>query len=238
MSRAQITATLSAGVFCLGAAAAAPVTCLIAVSWMAPLLFLSVIALRLCALASPRTEAPAQPLSDDALPVYTLLIPLYQEADSLPGLTAAIEALDYPAHKIDAKLIIEADDSQTLEAAARLKLDNRFQIIAVPPAEPRTKPKALNVALAFARGQLVTIYDAEDWPDPQQLRQAAAILMREPGIACVQAPLNIYNSADNRLTRSFALEYAIHFHVWLPALIRWGLPVPLGGTSNHFRTLM
>jgi cellulose synthase/poly-beta-1,6-N-acetylglucosamine synthase-like glycosyltransferase len=37
------------------------------------------------------------------------------------------------------------------------------------------------------------------------------------------------------LPDQFALEYAVLFEVFLPALARWGLPFPLGGTSNHFR---
>jgi cellulose synthase/poly-beta-1,6-N-acetylglucosamine synthase-like glycosyltransferase len=34
----------------------------------------------------------------------------------------------------------------------------------------------------------------------------------------------------------FALDYALWFDVLLPGLDRIGMPMPLGGTSNHFRT--
>ncbi len=106
----------------------------------------------------------------------------------------------------------------------------------MPEAAPRTKPKALNFALQFARGEFVVIYDAEDRPCPQQLREAlAAFHAGPPNLACVQARLNFYNASENWLTRQFAIEYAALFDGLLPAMQRLGLPMPLGGTSNHFR---
>lgn len=231
----------AAGLGLIAAAAAfllAPGRALEAFSILFALAFAAMLALRWAALLLPPRFIAAAPLSDGALPVYSLLIPLYREAASLPGLVSAIKRIDYPHKKLDAKLVIEADDAETLAAARALDLDGRFSIITVPPGEPRTKPKALNYALAFTHGELVAVYDAEDWPHPEQLRRAAAALKRDPSLICVQAPLDCYNASDSFITRGFALEYAIHFHVWLPALTRFGWPAPLGGTSNHFRGVM
>ncbi|RZJ93621.1 MAG: glycosyltransferase, partial [Brevundimonas sp.] len=101
-----------------------------------------------------------------------------------------------------------------------------------------TKPRALNYALRFATGDLVTIYDAEDAPDPGQLRAAARAFQADPRLACVQAPLRIRRRGPTRsplMDRQFAVEYASLFEVTLPGLTRLGLPFPLGGTSNHIR---
>ena len=137
---------------------------------------------------------------------------------------------------MDIKLILEQADRETLDAALALDLPGNVDIIVVPDARPRTKPKALNYALQFARGSLAVIYDAEDRPEPQQLRQAVeAFRFAAPNLACVQAPLNVYNRADNWLTRQFTVEYCSLFDAILPALAARGLPLPLGGTSNHFR---
>ncbi len=206
-----------------------------AVSVLFAIAFAAMLALRWVALLLPRRFITAAPLHDADLPVYSLLIPLYREAAALPGLVSAIKRIDYPSARLDAKLVIEADDAATLETARALDLDDRFSIVTVPPGKPRTKPKALNYALAFTHGELVAVYDAEDWPHPDQLRRAAAALKRDPSLICVQAPLDCYNASDSFITRGFALEYAIHFHIWLPALTRFGWPAPLGGTSNHFR---
>lgn len=174
------------------------------------------------------------PLEANDYPVYTILVPLYREVESLPQITAAIAALDYPPDKLDVKLVVEADDAETLNAAKALKPSGAFEIIAVPPSLPRTKPKACNYALRFARGEYLTIYDAEDKPDPEQLKR---VLQRfrtaAADVVCVQCRLNYYNRNHNLLTRLFSLEYTAWFDYMLPALESLDLPIPLGGTSNH-----
>ena len=111
-----------------------------------------------------------------------------------------------------------------------------IEIVRVPYSEPRTKPKALNYGLARARGRLVTIYDAEDRPEPLQLRRAAVAFRRaEPMLACLQAKLLYYNPGQNSITRWFTVEYAMWFGQLLPGLMSESAPIPLGGTSNHFR---
>ena len=142
---------------------------------------------------------------------------------------------DYPAAKLDIKLILERVDAATLAAVGKLKLRPPFEVIVVPDRQPRTKPKALNYALAFARGDYVCVYDAEDLPEPLQLREALRAMAAEPDrIGCVQSRLMIDNLAAGWLTRQFALEYLTLFDGILPVLARWRVPIPLGGTSNHF----
>ena len=105
----------------------------------------------------------------------------------------------------------------------------------MPALAPQTKPKALNYALQFARGEFVVVYDAEDRPEPGQLRQALEVFRAgAPNLVCVQAQLNIDNPYRSWLTRQFTIEYSVLFDAILPALERLRLPVPLGGTSNHF----
>ena len=121
-------------------------------------------------------------------------------------------------------------------AIAALELPNHFEVIVVPSGNPQTKPRALNYALQFSRGELLTIYDAEDIPEPDQLRKAAAAFASGPhNLACLQAELTFYNANENWITRQFAIEYAVLFQSILPCLAREGMPLPLGGTSNHFR---
>lgn len=182
------------------------------------------------------SEEELRQLDDEELPTYTVLVPMYNEPEVLPVLVGALRRLDYPASKLDIKLVLEQDDHRTIEAAKALKLEAIFEIIRVPPSQPRTKPKACNYALRFARGELVTIYDAEDQPEPGQLKRAVVAFRRAaPDVACVQVRLNYYNAHENWLTRMFALEYTLWFDFYLPALEHLRVPIPLGGTSNHFR---
>ncbi|MFG1399452.1 glycosyltransferase [Roseixanthobacter pseudopolyaromaticivorans] len=215
---------------------ATPQTTFLIVQGMLSVMFLGAIALRLAAcFITPEPDSPCR-LGDHHLPIYTVMVPLYREAAVLPRLLAALTALDYPPEKLDIKLVVEEDDRQTREALRRLALPARFEIIPVPAIGPRTKPKALNAALPFARGQFLVVYDAEDIPEPGQLRAALAAFQKGgPRLACVQARLAIDNGGDSWISRQFALEYAVQFDVVLPAVATFGLPMPLGGTSNHFR---
>ena len=205
--------------------------------------FLCITLLRVLALREvllrPRTRAgnPAAPaIPDAALPVYSVLVPLFDEASVVGGLVQSLRALDYPAAKLEILLVLEAADVETQAAVLALALPAPFRTVVVPDQAPRTKPKALNYALQFARGEYVVVYDAEDRPHPDQLRRALGVFRQgSPQLGCVQAQLNIYNPRASWFTRQFTIEYSALFDAILPALARLGLPVPLGGTSNHFR---
>ena len=188
---------------------------------------------------APRAGAPVGRLSEE-WPRYTIVAALYHEAQILPHLVERLDEIDYPRDRLQGILALEADDHATIAAASQLSLPDWLSILVVPPGAPKTKPRALNYALARANGDLLTIYDAEDDPDPLQLKEAAMKFRAEgESLACVQAPLRIRsrqkNSAHPLLDRQFAAEYAALFEITLPAMVRLGLPFPLGGTSNHFR---
>jgi cellulose synthase/poly-beta-1,6-N-acetylglucosamine synthase-like glycosyltransferase len=176
-------------------------------------------------------------LDERDLPVYSILVPLYREPESVANIVAAIAAMDYPKDKLDVQLLLEEDDSATRAAADALSLPPGFRVTLVPWSFPRTKPKACNIGLAGARGDRLVIYDAEDRPEPDQLRKAvAAFRALPPEVICLQCKLNFYNPRQNLLTRWFAGEYATWFDLSLPGLSAMGAVVPLGGTSNHFST--
>ncbi len=174
---------------------------------------------------------------DIELPLYSVIVPLYKEEKILPQLIQSLCNIDYPEDKLDIKIAVEHDDIGTIGALKALNLDSRFNIIEVPDFEPRTKPKACTYALLFAKGEYVTIYDAEDIPDSLQLRKVLDVFANsDNNLACVQARLNYYNHDQNSLTRFFAIEYASLFNFMLKGLNYCGMPIPLGGTSNHFKT--
>jgi cellulose synthase/poly-beta-1,6-N-acetylglucosamine synthase-like glycosyltransferase len=237
VTRAQVIigATLLASL--IAGLALAPATTTQALRAIAYALFTAAIALRLVAAASLKPP-PSRLAAPSGWPTYSVLCPIYREANVVADLVAALDAFDYPRGALDIKLLVEGDDPDTIAAATHAAAGKtHIEIVVVPPAQPRTKPKALQAGLARARGEFLVIYDAEDRPHPQQLRAALAAF--EDGgssLACVQAPLVVDNSARAWIARQFAAEYAILFNEILPLLARLRLPFPLGGTSNHFRT--
>jgi cellulose synthase/poly-beta-1,6-N-acetylglucosamine synthase-like glycosyltransferase len=223
-----------------GAAALLPFDIMwMAISTLSGLFFLSVLALKvLCLMPEPgATAIRAKPIADGELPVYSVLVPLFRETSVLKQLLGALKRIDYPEDKLDIKLILEEEDVLMQRALTALRLPAHFEVIVVPAGRPQTKPRALNYALQFSRGELLTIYDAEDVPEADQLRKAAeAFAVSPPEVACLQAQLTFYNPDENWLTRNFTIEYASLFGVLLPVLSSHRLPLLLGGTSNHFRT--
>jgi cellulose synthase/poly-beta-1,6-N-acetylglucosamine synthase-like glycosyltransferase len=191
-------------------------------------------------LANPQTividDATARAIPARELPAYTVLVPAYREPEVIGRLLAEIDRIEYPRNRLDVKLLLEADDRATREAVEAAAPGPHVQVVVVPDQAPKTKPKACNIGLAAARGRYLAIYDAEDRPDPLQLRRAAAAFRGAPAdVACLQAKLAYYNADQNLLTRWFAAEYAGWFNQLLPGLVARNAPVPLGGTSNHFR---
>lgn len=182
------------------------------------------------------TDEEALGAAESDLPFYTILLPAYNEASVIKKLVDNLARMDYPEDKLEVLLLVEEDDAETLNALRSSDPPDYFKLVLIPPAEPRTKPKALNFGLTLARGDIVAVYDVEDKPDVLQLRRAAVTLSRYgPEVGCVQGQLSYANATQNIITKWFTVEYAMWFSFFLPGLVTLNAPIPLGGTSNHFR---
>lgn len=185
-------------------------------------------------------------LKPEDLPVFTILVPMYKEPEVAQKIAHAVTSFDYPVDKLDVKLLLEEDDPQTRGTVDEFfdRLPKCVEVLVcprVPKGEPRTKPRACNWGLEKARGQYLVIYDAEDQPEGDQLKKAVHTFRKleaagQQKVVCLQAKLNYFNARHNWLTRFFTLEYTTWFDLFLPGLHAFGTPIPLGGTSNHFRT--
>ncbi|MBI1219242.1 MAG: glycosyltransferase [Rhodobacteraceae bacterium] len=179
---------------------------------------------------------PGRPPVIARLPCVSILVPLFHEPDIAARLIARIARLDYPRELLDILLCVEAEDATTAAALAATALPPFMRVVTVPPGPLKTKPRALNFALPFCRGNIIGVYDAEDAPDPDQItRVVHRFHERGAEVACLQGRLDFYNPRTNWLTRCFTIEYAAWFRVMLPGLVRLGLPIPLGGTTLFFR---
>jgi cellulose synthase/poly-beta-1,6-N-acetylglucosamine synthase-like glycosyltransferase len=239
--RNLLLSLLLAGV--VGLVLSARITCTILIAFFT-LSYLSAVVYRVrLYILSARSEAvevvtdeEALSVPESQLPFYTVMVAAYREASVIGKLIENLERIDYPVSRLEFLLLIEQDDDETLEALRLTDPGPHFKLVVVPPGEPRTKPKALNFGLTLARGELVAVYDVEDAPDILQLRRSAVAMARfEPEVACLQAKLSYGNTSQNFITKSFTIEYAMWFSFFLPGLVSLNAPIPLGGTSNHFR---
>lgn len=176
-------------------------------------------------------------LSNHSWPFYTILLPVYKEKEIFPQLFNAIERIDYPRNRLEVLLLVEEDDEQMHKLLEEEKLPPWWKVVVVPDFPPKTKGKALNYGLLRAKGEFLVIYDAEDIPEPDQLKKAAIGFKKaDSNVICLQAKLNYYNPYQNILTEWFTAEYTSWFDLYLPGIDSIKAPIPLGGTSNHFKT--
>ncbi|MDF3130423.1 glycosyltransferase [Kiritimatiellaeota bacterium B1221] len=187
--------------------------------------------------ANLKKKSPFVPIPESDLPVYSILVPLFKEANVLPQLVKHLGSLEYPHTQLDILLLLEESDPETLAAAESLDLPDFMRIIRIPKGSPQTKPRACNYGLREARGTYVVIYDAEDRPEKDQLLRVLSAFHQAPiDVICMQCRLAYFNARRNWLTACFALEYATWFDYYLEGLQHMNVPLPLGGTSNHFKT--
>jgi cellulose synthase/poly-beta-1,6-N-acetylglucosamine synthase-like glycosyltransferase len=192
------------------------------------------------------TQDEIDALKDEELPVYSVLVPMYKEPEVAQKIARTVTSLNYPIDKLDVKLLLEEDDHATRAKIEEVvgSLPPCVEVILapiVPKGQPRTKPRACNWGLEKAKGQYLVIFDAEDQPEKDQLKKAVVAFRRleaqgKTNVSCLQAKLNYFNARQNSLTRFFTLEYTNWFDLFLPGLHAIRTPIPLGGTSNHFKT--
>ncbi len=185
---------------------------------------------------SARNSVPATRPSDGRLPKVSILVPLFREREVAGALVARLSRLIYPKSLLDIILVLEEKDDITRDAVAQADLPHWIRVVVVPDGAPKTKPRAMNYALDFCRGEIIGIYDAEDAPAPDQIDRVVDRFAHSPEkMVCLQGVLDYYNPKQNWLARCFTIEYATWFRVMLPGMTRLGFAIPLGGTTLFFR---
>ncbi len=212
-----------------------PLTTFLALFGWAFITLIAMTMFKLAALWPTKTET-VSPNTPKKLPTISVMIPLFRESDILERLVQRLSQLDYPEERLDICLVTEGDDVMTRRMLAQAALPKWVRVVTVPPGQLRTKPRALNFALDFCHGTIIGIWDAEDAPSSDQLRQVAAhFSTAPPEVACLQGALDYYNPEQNWLTRCFTVEYGAWWRVILPGVARLGFVLPLGGTTLFFR---
>ncbi|WP_420005486.1 glycosyltransferase family 2 protein [Arenibacterium sp. LLYu02] len=238
-ARAQAPAIATFALFLLCALLAPSVTVTL-LCGLALVTLLAFTALRVTGLTAAvrkdRHQDPAPATLHDA-PLISMLVPLYREAEIGRHLLRRLCRLTYPRARLEVLLVLEADDEITRQAVASAHLPDWFRVVEVPRDGPlTTKPRAMNYALNFCRGEIIGIWDAEDAPEPDQLdKVASAFATAPPEVACLQGVLDFYNPERNWISRCFTLEYAGWFRVLLQGIAGLHLVVPLGGTTLFIR---
>lgn len=181
------------------------------------------------------TQADLDALSYDELPVVSVFIPLYHENEIIPQIFRYITDFDYPQDKLDIIFILESTDTETAKAFIDMHPPAHFKALLSPDVEPKTKPKAMNVAFKEARGDVLVIFDAEVLPERDQIKRAVATFKRFPEAKYLHTRMDVYNAEENWITKLYTAEFCYFYHYLMPGLIESKYPVPISGHSTYFR---
>lgn len=147
--------------------------------------------------------------NEDKLPMVSVLIPARNEALVIEGLLNRLANQNYPREKLEIIVINDGSTDRTADIVMSWKEKNNLnlKLINVPSEESgRGKGAALNRGLSFCSGEVIAIYDADNLPEKDSLRQLVIELISHPRLAAVTGLFRAYNRHRNLLTRLINLE--------------------------------
>jgi glycosyltransferase XagB len=190
-------------------------------------------------------ESPAQALLNRAPTVYreprlsfTIMLPARHEEEVYRETIQKVYDLNYPRRLVQVLAICREDDPGTIaEAQAKINelRDPNVQLV-VFNDKPINKPHGLNLALKVSKGDVVTIFDAEDEPHPDILNIINTTMLNE-SVDVVQSGVQLMNHNTKWFCFLNVLEYFFWFKSSLHFFARIGM-TPLGGNTVFARRLL
>jgi cellulose synthase/poly-beta-1,6-N-acetylglucosamine synthase-like glycosyltransferase len=187
-------------------------------------------------------EKPEQAWRNSAPTVYrephysfTIMLPARHEEDVYRDTIQKVHDLNYPKRLIQILAICREDDPGTIgEARAKINelRDPNVQLI-IFNDKPINKPHGLNLGLRVAKGDIVTIFDAEDEPHPDILNIINTTYLNE-NVDVVQSGVQLMNHNTKWFCFLNVLEYFFWFKSSLHFFANVGM-TPLGGNTVFVR---
>ena len=166
---------------------------------------------------------------------FTILLPAKNEEDVYRETIQKVYDLNYPKEFMQIIAICREDDPGTI-AEAQAKIDElgdpNVQLL-IYNDYPISKPHGLNLGLQVARGDVVTIFDAEDEPHPDILNIINTSMLNED-IDAVQSGVQLMNHNTKWFCFLNVLEYFFWFKSSMHFFARIGM-TPLGGNTVFVR---
>jgi cellulose synthase/poly-beta-1,6-N-acetylglucosamine synthase-like glycosyltransferase len=164
---------------------------------------------------------------------FSLIVPARHEEAVLATTLSALVHSDHPNFEVI--VVVGADDTATREVAEGVAdLHPTLVKVVVDPSWPKSKPRALNVALPHCRCAVTGVFDAEDVVHPSLLRRIDECFQKTHADA-VQAGVQLMNFRSSWLTVRNVLEYYFWFRSRLHVHARQQF-IPLGGNTVFVRS--
>ncbi len=188
-----------------------------------------------------RHVEPPEPRTPEEWPDVTVQLPLFNEMYVADRLIRSVCALDYPRERLHVQVLDDStDETRKIVAATVEEYRNRGFSIEHLHRTDRTgfKAGALEAGLATARGDLITIFDADFVPIPEYLKRIVPYftdLATGEELGMVQACWDHINRDYSLLTRIQAVFLDGHFLIEHAARNRSGRFFNFNGTAGMWR---
>lgn len=186
-----------------------------------------------------RDASPTLPLlTDSQLPKVTVQIPLRNELHVAKRIIHAVAQLDWPHDLLDIQVLDDSDDETTAIVLAEAEKWRKkgINIQVLHRKEPKGyKAGALAAGLLHAKGEFITIFDADFYPPVDFLRRTVPYLAANDKLGMVQARWEHLNAEYSMMTRAQAMLLDAHFSVEHMARNRSGLLMNFNGTAGVWR---
>ena len=167
-------------------------------------------------------------------PKFSIIVPTKDEEAVIGRCLNGLLDLDYPKDKLEIIIVDGNSTDGTCKICSDFsaKYPGTFKV--VNEKKSKGKPAALNLALPYATGEIVGVFDADSVPEKDVLRKVASHLGDKQLIA-VQGRTTSLNEKKNILTRVAAAEEKAWFQALLSGREKLKLFVPLNGSCQFIR---
>lgn len=167
----------------------------------------------------------------------SLVIPAYNEENTIESTVRSIESLDYEYNGLKNFEIIVVNDGSVDNTGKILKnlkkdIDNLRIITRQPPRSGKGKGFVLNDALVLARGEIIGVFDADTIVKKDYLSKVMSYF--DDDVDALQSRVRMYNRDENFLARMQDVEFGVFGNV-LRAKDIIGYNAFLGGNGQFVR---
>lgn len=172
--------------------------------------------------------------SSGGLPKFSLIVPAKDEAVVVSRCLDSLLALDYPKDKMEIIVVAGGSSDSTCEVCQGFSKRHPGLIRTVIEGASRGKPAALNLALSYATGDIVGVFDADSVPQRSVLRKVVPYF-EDADIVAVQGSTSAVNEAQNMLTHVASMEHKAWSQGLLHGREKLGLFVAFMGSCQFIR---
>jgi cellulose synthase/poly-beta-1,6-N-acetylglucosamine synthase-like glycosyltransferase len=168
-------------------------------------------------------------------PKFSIIVPTKDEEAVIGRCLSGLFDLDYPKDKMEIIVVDGNSADSTCKVCSDFssKYSGTFKII--NEKESKGKPAALNLALTYATGEIVAVFDADSVPEKDVLRKVASNF-GDKQLVAVQGRTTSLNEKKNILTRVIAAEEKAWYQALLSGKEKLNLFVPLNGSCQFIRS--